>query len=242
MKFSIICILFILISAQLSARDQVDKALLQADSLFQARKYTESFEIYQHLLHQERLVSPSMLLKMAFIKEGLDDYTQALYYLNLYYLQTADKKALTKMEELAKKKDLKGYEFNDLEFFKTIFFKFFNEIVLVLLSLSLLLMALMLYKKKKTEQRPLGLAIAVVIVLGLLFYSLNFGKNYNRGIITQNNTYLMEGPSAGSEVVTIISKGHRLPIEGQKDVWTRTEWDGNEVYVKQDKIKQISFF
>ncbi|ELR68708.1 hypothetical protein C900_05891 [Fulvivirga imtechensis AK7] len=241
MKISIICILFILVSAQLPARDQTDNAQLQADSLFQARKYTESFEIYQHLLHKERLVSPSMLLKMAFIKEGLGDYTQALYYLNLYYLHTADKKALTKMEELAKKKDLRGYEFNDLEFFKTIFFKYFNEIVLVLLTISLLLMVLILYRKK-ADQRPVGLAISIVVVLGLLFYTLNFGKDYNRGIITQNNTYLMEGPSAGAKVVTIIGKGHRLPIGGQKDVWTQTEWEGKEAYVKQDKIRKVSFF
>lgn len=224
------------------AQDQIDSALKQADSLFQTGKYTESYEIYQHLLKEERLVSPSMLLKMAFIREGLGDYTSALYYINLYYLQTADKKALSKMEELAEKKNLQGYEFNDMEFFKTIFFKYFNEIVLTLAALAVLLVSLTIYKKSKYESRPIGLAITTVVVLGLLFYTLNFGKEYNKGIVMQNNTYLMEGPSAGAKVVAIIGKGHRLPIHGSQDIWKKTEWDGKNAYIKQDKIQKVAFF
>jgi hypothetical protein len=52
-----------------------------------------------------------MLLKMAFVKEGLGDYSNALYYLNLYYLKTYDKKVLKKMENLAERyHKLEGYE------------------------------------------------------------------------------------------------------------------------------------
>ena len=42
-----------------------------------------------------------MLLKMAYIQEGLNHVGQALYYLNLYYLASKDKSVLGKMEELA---------------------------------------------------------------------------------------------------------------------------------------------
>lgn len=242
MKVRITCT-FLLLSFGLTAYalDQVDSALQQADSLFEAKKFTESFDIYQHLLEQERLVSPAMLLKMAFIREGLGDYTNALYYLNLYYLQTADKKALTKMEELAKKKDLQGYTFNDLDFIKTVFFKYFNYIIWTLLALSALLMAIMVYRKNKLNERPVVTGVLTVVVLALLFYTINFGRDYKKAIITKNNTYLMDGPSAGADVIAIVGKGHRLPIYGQKDVWAKTEWKGEKVYIKADKIKRISF-
>ena len=42
-----------------------------------------------------------MLLKMAYIQEGLEQYPEALYYLNLYYNQNPSKKVLAKMETLA---------------------------------------------------------------------------------------------------------------------------------------------
>lgn len=242
MKLQAFCTLLLLTCATaIQAQTQVDSALLQADSLFKAKKYTESFDIYQHLLEKERLTSPAMLLKMAFIKEGLGDYTNALYYINLYYLQTADKKALNKMEELAKARDLQGYDFGDFDFAKTIFFKFFDIIVVTLMALALMLTAVMIYRKKKYDKKPVVAGVFTILILALLFYTLNYGRDYNKAIITQSSTYIMEGPSAGAEVVAIVGKGHRLPVKGQKDIWTQTEWNGQTVFIKEDKLKKISF-
>jgi uncharacterized protein YgiM (DUF1202 family) len=61
------------------------RELVKADSLFEQKKYTESFDLYEQILDEEQLASPKMLLKMAFIKEGLGDYSRALYFLNVYY-------------------------------------------------------------------------------------------------------------------------------------------------------------
>src|SRR5687768_16146486 len=81
--------------------------LKTADSLFQAKRYTQSFEHYETILKQNQY-TPSMLLKMAFIQEGLLHTGRAMYYLNLYYLSTNDKTALEKMNELATKYNLEG--------------------------------------------------------------------------------------------------------------------------------------
>lgn len=223
------------------AQDQQNDALLQADSLFQQKKYTQSFEIYQHLLEKENLASPAMLLKMAFIKEGLGDYTNALYYLNLYHLKAADKKTLGKMEELAQKNDLQGYNLSDFDIIKAVFFKYFNIILLSLAALAIMITALMLYTRRKMNKSPVAAGILAVFFLALLFYTLNFSRTYNRGIITDRSTYLMDGPSAGAEVISILGKGHRIPIYGQIDVWTKTEWEGNTAYVKTGKVKPVSF-
>ncbi|MEL7002387.1 MAG: SH3 domain-containing protein, partial [Bacteroidota bacterium] len=83
--------------------------------------------------------------------------------------------------------------------------------------------------------------IFLVIVLGLLFYTLNFGRDYNKAIVVKNNTYLMSGPSAGAEVLEIIKKGHRVNVKDATDVWVQIEWDDQEAYVKADKIRNIEF-
>src|SRR5688572_27345504 len=73
--------------------------LKTADSLFQSRQYIQSFEHYEQILKQNQY-TPAMLLKMAYVQEGLKHNGLALYYLNLYYLTTRDKTALEKMSEL----------------------------------------------------------------------------------------------------------------------------------------------
>lgn len=222
-------------------QSQIQDAQQQADSLFDARKYTESFKLYEHILTQERQSSPGMLLRMAFIKEGLGNTTEALYYLNLYYLQSADKKVLGKMDELAEKKGLQGFEYSDKEFVQTIFYKYFFHLVLVLLALATLLLAIMFYQKFKLQTRPTAAGVSMIFVLALLFYTLNYGKGYSKSLINSNNTYIMSGPSAGAEVISIVDKGHRVDVEGQQDVWAKVEWKGQPGYIKQSKLKQVTF-
>src|SRR5689334_2250894 len=65
----------------------------QADSLFRSKQYTQSLEVYQAMF-KERKYSPAMLLKMAYIQEGLGKIGQTLYYLKLYHLATDDEQAL----------------------------------------------------------------------------------------------------------------------------------------------------
>ncbi|UII27414.1 hypothetical protein LVD15_03000 [Fulvivirga maritima] len=233
---------FICLAVPFSQAENQDASTLQdADSLFNAKKFTESFKLYEQLLTAEKKASPAMLLKMAYIKEGLGDYSMALYYLNLYYLQTSDKKVLSKMEELADKKDLEGYTYDDFEFFETVFFKYFNQIIYALLAISIILFAIIIRYKKNSEYSPVIPAILNALVLGLLFYTLNFGRDYHKGIVVKSNTYVMEGPSAGAEVVAIIGKGHRLPVYKNQDVWTQTEWQGKKAYIKTDKLKKVNF-
>src|SRR5690349_2721164 len=100
----------ILCLSPLALGQPTNNPLLQrADSLFQQKRYTQSFEIYNTLFQSHRY-SPAMLLKMAYVQEGLNRISQSAYYLNLYYLATQDESALTKLGELADKYRLEGYE------------------------------------------------------------------------------------------------------------------------------------
>ena len=58
--------------------------LNKADSLFNLQIYTEAKLIYDSLYYKENLYSESMLLKMALIEEGLENYEKSIYYLSQY--------------------------------------------------------------------------------------------------------------------------------------------------------------
>src|SRR3954471_13835099 len=87
---------------------QFSHRLAVADSLFSTKQYTQSLEQYKTVLDQ-RQYTPAMLLKMAYIQEGLSNIGPSMYYLNLYFLSSNDKSALKKMEDMATKYNLKGY-------------------------------------------------------------------------------------------------------------------------------------
>jgi uncharacterized protein YgiM (DUF1202 family) len=234
----VIYVILLILAAQVV---KAQTTLTLADSLFDKKKYTESFELYKAILELEKQSSPSMLLKMAYIKEGLGGYSDALYYLNLYYLQTADKKVLSKMEELSKKRNMKGYEFSDFEFIQTVFYKYYFIICGFILAMSILFFAFTYHLKFNLKRSPILPASFMSISLAILFYVLNFGHDYDRAIINQSSTYMMSGPGAGAEVMTVIDKGNRLETLGEHDVWTKVKFDEKTGYIKTDKLKKITF-
>jgi len=180
-----------------------------------------------------------MLLKMAFIKEGLGDYTNALYFLNLYYLKTYNKRVLKKMENLAEQNKLSGYNYDDVEFFLNIYHKYQLQIDLLALSFIFVFFGIMLYQKRTGKQQSLTPAIVYVFLLLAILFINNFVRERPKAIITSAEVYLMKGPSPGSDVVDVISKGHRVDILGKDDVWVEISWNDHKAYVKSFNLKPI---
>ncbi|MEP2027035.1 MAG: SH3 domain-containing protein [Reichenbachiella sp.] len=214
--------------------------LAEADSLFKLQKYTESFELYEQLLNDKNEASPQMLMKMAYIKEGLGDYSQALLYLNKYYLQTSDKRAQNKMEELATENDLNGYALSDTTFIKGLVNKYYVEFNILLFSVILFLFGIVLYRKFKSGSNATPYAISAVVILLLFLWVTNFELSEPRGIIIENHAYLMTGPSAGADLVEVVKKGHRLKIIEEDGIWIKVDWNGQEAYVRSKMIKRVS--
>jgi hypothetical protein len=213
--------------------------LIIADSLFAQKKYTQSFDLFDEIYRSYNKVSPAMLLKMAFVKEGLGDYTNALYYLNLYYLKTYDKKVLKKMESLAEKHKLTGYNYDDVAFFLNIYYQYQLQIDLFIISLVMLFFALFIYQKRKYRFIPRVYGYYYIAFLLVLLVMNNFVREQKKAIITTDRVYLMDGPSSGSNVVDIVKHGHKVRVLGKKDVWTRIEWGDKKVYIKEFNLKPI---
>ncbi|MCV9387255.1 SH3 domain-containing protein [Reichenbachiella ulvae] len=239
--FNFITVLFFtFLSASLTAQDlSADRALLHADSLFSEGKYTESFEIYDRLLEKENEATPQMLMKMAYIKEGLGNYSEALLYLNKYYLLTSNKQARYKMEEIASEYDLEGYKVTDFDFFKGIVNRHYMMSNAIVLGIALLLMTVVVYKKFKSKENALPYAISLCVVLLVFFFISNFQLQREQVIISADHVYLMNGPSAGSDLIEVVKRGHRLTVLSEDDVWVKVDWMGSEAYIKQSKVKKV---
>ncbi|MBL7858116.1 MAG: SH3 domain-containing protein [Cyclobacteriaceae bacterium] len=212
--------------------------LKTADSLFAAKRFTQSFEHYETILNQHQY-TPVMLLKMAFIQEGLNHIGRVMYYLNVYYLATHDKAALDKMEELAKKHRLDGYKTTDADRFFSFYHDNFQRISIGLGAVAVFLFSIIFYMRQREKQRPVFATIMLVIVLLGLGYHINLAGKYAAAIITAPQTYLMDGPSAGASVLDIVSDGHRVVVLGHRDVWVKIKWNENVGYVRENNLLPV---
>jgi hypothetical protein len=213
--------------------------LYTADSLFEAKRYTQALSKYEGVL-QNNEYTPAMLLKMAYIHEGLGNIAKTQYFLNLYFLSTNDASALDKIAELAVKHNLRGYE--DAGVVGQIIMMIQENvkyIIFVLAGLLMLSMAWLARAKRKTK-RPVGPVIAVLLCIVFILNGFFGISKDDTAIIAQPNTYLMSGPSAGSDLVDIVDAGHKLTITGKKDVWLEARLDGQTVYVKQEKLMLLT--
>lgn len=216
--------------------------LQQADSLFKEQQFTQSFDLYDSIYSSQEQASSAMLLKMAYIKEGLNDITAAQYYLNEYYLVTKNEQALQKMEDLAKANDLSGYEHDDITFFFSLYYQNYNWLVLGVIFLCILMLVIIILQKKRFQSAPWLNGFFLVMLLAGLFILVNFGRDYNRGVIIRNNTYIMTAPSSGADLVDVIAKGHKVVVEGKEDVWYKIEWEGQEAFIKAKNVKLLTIW
>lgn len=227
---------FLFIAASLASHSN-EKLRFQADSMFQIQKYTEAFQIYEAIFEEDKY-SESMLLKMAFIKDGLGNYVDALYYLDLYYQASADKSVVFKIEELSKENNLIGYTYNDGHFFKAVLNKYNGRLQLAIMSIVVFL-AVYIYRKKAQGERPVTASVFQLLSLTALLLLSNDAYENQQGIIQQNSTLLRTGPSAGAEPVEMINKGHKVQVLDQTEVWTKISWNGDEVFLRNGKIRII---
>lgn len=213
--------------------------LAAADSLFQQKRYTQSLELYRSIF-AHHTYTPAMLLKMAYTEEGLGYVSNVLYYLTLYYEATQDQSVLQKMEELATRYRLEGFETDESDALFSLYFTHYNSITGVFLSILFVLVAIMVLISLRFKRKPV-IAFSFVCLISVLFL-LHLNVNLLRShyaIVSTNNTYLMSAPSAGASVVSIVRDGHRVKVYGKKDVWVRAEWGGESVYIKESNLLPV---
>jgi hypothetical protein len=232
-------LLFLFALVQVSYAQSYTEKIKEGDFLFSQKQYTQSLQVYEQVMTQTGQASPGMLLKMAFIEEGLDNYTKALYYLNLYYLKVPKQQIILKMKELAERHNLRGYEFGDLDFFITLYNQYYVYLAAIFLVASSLLVVVIIRKKVRRVEIPIrhGIGCILFLLSGLAFLNMNFYRD--KAIVVNDYTYIMNAPSSGAKLIRVIRKGHRIPVHGQQDIWVKTEWNNQPAYIRSQNVLLI---
>ncbi len=198
----------------------------------------QSVEHYQAILDNKQY-TPAMLLKMAYVHEGLHHTGQALYCLNLYYLATKDQRALDKMEALATKFGLEGYKNSDFDRALAAYQDYHLPVSAGLAAILIFLLSLSYYMKKH-KRKPVATMTLAVLFMILMVAHVNAGDKLARAILVNPHTYVMSGPSSGAQVVSVLPEGHRVEIIGQHDVWLEVKWNDQNVYIREGNLLPIS--
>jgi len=210
-----------------------EKYLLnEGDSLFKLRKYVDAKKIYENLYYEKNYFSDAMLLKLSFIEEGMGNYEKALIYLSKHYYQTHNKETSTKIKSIAKKNELIGFEQNDLSLILNAYNK---NIYLIHSILVVILVLYLIIGEKKDTSYHIRFMIISVLVLAIM----NFNLTKKQGIVDQDNTYIMNGPSSGSDVYSIIKKGNKLKISKEYSIWYEVIFENKKKYIRKKNISLI---
>lgn len=238
-KFLNLIFFGLLLTINTSFSQSVTPELNRADSLFSARKYTQSLSIYEKIYAETNEASPAMLLKMAYSNEAMENLGKAMLYLHDYYRLSGDEDVLDKMDGLASVNGLEGYRPSEFEKAKKVVEDFKVQIVGILFAFSLLILGMMYRKIHKHQAKSPSLIISLAIVLGMVFYVVNLNTNKTNALIMQNNAYLMTGPSAAAELIEVVSQGHKVEVIGKKDIWYEIKWRGRRAYIRENNLREL---
>jgi hypothetical protein len=208
--------------------------LRKADSLFNAKKYTQAYDIYQELF-RKGFRSPAMLLRMAYIDEGLQQYPYALYHLNCFYQMQPDAQVRRKIIELAARIQVHGYEMNLADVMINHYRRIREPLLAISLLLAATLMLLLCVVRNPIRKRRITwiqLFVMLIVFSTLYIPPPSFA-------IVRDEAIAMSGPSAGAEVVGRIPAGERVRIRGKKDVWVKISWKGQPVFIRSGQLLYI---
>ncbi len=214
----------------------IENELVKADSLYNLKLYTESINIYESILNENK-ATPAMLLKMARIEEGLKNYGATIFYLEKYFQLTEDKKVLNHIENIASNQKLNGYSY-DFPFYFSHYYQKWQPLLLAFLAATLTIIIVLMIKNRTSASLKRTYFSFVVILILLIGVSNNL-ETPKYAIISGTPTFLLEGPSAGANVIDRVNANHKIVVKGKTDVWTETEWAENKAYIKTDRLKKL---
>ncbi|HEX8349407.1 MAG TPA: hypothetical protein VF598_05570, partial [Hymenobacter sp.] len=138
--------------------------LRKADSLFAAGVYEQAYPFYRQVLRQERQASPQLLLRMAYVQEGLGHYPAALYYLSLAQVRQPRHATWHKIAELAQNQRVTGYPDSWRQSLLITFRRYYYRTLQLLLVVAVASGTLLLVRRRTTAR---GWWLAYAAYLGL---------------------------------------------------------------------------
>jgi hypothetical protein len=215
------------------------KELKMADSLFAMARYPESLVLYKKNFSEREKNNQSLLLKLAFLAEKTNNYTDCLFFLSKLALVNPSRRLFEKMDKLAEERNLTGYEFDDYNYFIIFYRRYGDYIPILLLTLGTYIVVIMVTKVRRKEPILQIHKLSIIAYLLVLLGILNVPSLYRTCIIVNENTFLRDEPSSASAVIDRVGKGHKLTVVGSVDHWNRVIWNNQIVYIRKSDLWNI---
>ncbi|WP_022826129.1 SH3 domain-containing protein [Hymenobacter norwichensis] len=218
---------------QPTTAQKVSTELVRADSAFDAGAYQLAYRYYRGLIRQEDVASPRVLLRMAYVQEGLGHYPAALYYLNMALARQPRLATWRKMADLARTQRLTGYPETWQQDLQLTFRRYYYLGLQALLIGAVVGGTLLIIRRQHITR---GWWVTYSVYLLLTGVYLNLLGTERAALVMQPRAALMAGPSAGAAWLTTTTAGDRLVVLGQQDTWYQVQWQGQEAYIRTQDL------
>lgn len=238
LKFKILSyslLLFTFIS-QYGFAQSPEKELVMADSLYQKKQYISAIKIYNKI-YESGNASPSMLLKLARIEEGMGNPGKSFYYLEKYYQLTKDEIGLDYLKENTEEENIAGFDYGFAYKLDLLYKEWKIYIQLLASILTFLFIGLMIKNREDSGKKKNYFAASILPIIILIFLTNYEGRN--EAIITNNPSYLLEGPSSGANLVEQLKSPAKVKLKSEIDVWSKIIYDDKVAYIKSSQIKKL---
>ena len=49
----------------------------------------------------------------------------------------------------------------------------------------------------------------------------------------------MSGPSAGADLIEVVTEGHKVEIIDQTDIWVQIKWRSGRAFIRENNIQEL---
>ena len=229
----IILIFLLLISSHSRGNENL---LFKGDSLFDLKKYYEAKKYYDSLYFNEELYTNSMLLKLSLIENELGNFEKSIYYLSKYTKNDDNEIVDQNLNKLISENNLETYAKSDYSFLLSIYNDNKQNLVISFLIILFIIFCLNVIRRNRNQKMIFIKTFFVLAFVTLLIINIKGGLD---GIILNENTFIMNDPSSGSDVYKIIRKGEKIKIVSETDIWYEVELENQKKYIRKKNILKI---
>ena len=229
----IILIFLLLISSHSRGNENL---LFKGDSLFDLKKYYEAKKYYDSLYFNEELYTNSMLLKLSLIENELGNFEKSIYYLSKYTKNDDNEIVDQNLNKLISENNLETYAKSDYSFLLSIYNDNKQNLVVSFLIILFIIFCLNVIRRNRNQKMIFIKTFFILAFVTLLMINIKGGFD---GIILNENTFVMNDPSSGSDVYKLIRKGEKIKIVNETDVWYEVELENQKKYIRKKNILKI---
>lgn len=247
--YIVLCLLIGVLPIQnLFAEQAIQNVYSKADILFSQKKYREALHEYT-LLKDSAIIHENLYYNMAVCEAALRNPGNALYYLELSDLCTANHDANLDLRNLLIESNQLDYEYANKNLIVYIInSKIILPIMWVLAIFSIALLIFMLYYrliKKQTLTNKWSIMSWTLFIVGIIISMITYANNIDtspkRAIIKYNKTEIKSTPDDNSGNNYVLDAGNCFRITDKIGQWYKLENANNKNgWVAENKLWLLS--